>query len=87
MLVEVIKKRLNQAGNALVKIKLEIIHTAVLPPGGRSRQNLDENIIGRNPDPHERVDMNGSSPFDIFENFNIIMFEDFFFAISQRFGS
>jgi hypothetical protein len=43
---------------------------------------LDENIIGRNPDPHERVDMNGRPPFDIFENFNVVMFEDFFFAIS-----
>ena len=38
---------------------------------------MDENIIGRNPDPHERVDMNGRPPFDIFENFNVVMFEDF----------
>ena len=69
------------------ELSSEKIHTTVLPPGGRSRQNLDENIISRNPDPHERVDMNGRSPFDIFENFNIVMFEDFFFAISQSFSS
>ena len=65
-----------------LQLSSEIIHTTVLPPGGRSRQNLDEYVISRNPDPHKRVDMNSRSPFDIFENFNIIMLEDFFFAIS-----
>lgn len=60
---------------------------AMLTASRGCRHDLDEGVVGRDPNAQEGVDVDGGAPLEELEDLLAILAVGFFFAFRQRHGS